>query len=132
MRFMRTKVISQLVFLQGRASRLTEVQYLHESPQCQLSAKWSWGQAWHSVGVSAVQCRVTAVPGGHWSHIRTSEVAGSRYWYFGGMSCSWKAQDREAVTSCKAEQEGGGGGGEREDNAESHFESGAKQRWQIL
>lgn len=86
---------------------------MHESPQCQLSAKWSSGQAWHSVGVSAVQCRFTAVPGGHWSHIRTSEVTGSRYWYFGGMSCCWKAQDSEAVTSCKAEQEGGGVGGVR-------------------
>lgn len=78
---------------------LTEVQYLHESPQCQLSAKWSWGQGWHSVGVSTVQCRFTAVPGGHCWHIRTSEVTGSRYWYLGGTPCCWKAQDREAVKS---------------------------------
>lgn len=79
----------------------TEVQYWHVSPQCQFSAKCFSGQAWHSVGVSAVQCRFTAVPGGHWSHIRRSDVTGSRHWYFGGTPCCWKAQEREAVTSCK-------------------------------
>lgn len=81
----------------------TEVQYWHVSPQCQFSAKCFSGQASHSVGVSAVQCRFTAVPGGHWSHIRRSEVTVSRYWYFGGTPCCWKAQEREAVTSCKRE-----------------------------
>lgn len=79
----------------------TDVQYWHVSPQCQFSAKCFSGQAWHSVGVSAVQCRFTAVPGGHWSHIRRSDVTGSRYWYFGGTSCCWKAQEREAVMSCE-------------------------------
>lgn len=82
----------------------TEVQYWHVSPQCQFSAKCFSGQASHSVGVSAVQCRFTAVPGGHWSHIRRSEVTVSRYWYFGGTPCCWKAQEREAVTSCKRKE----------------------------
>lgn len=82
----------------------TEVQNWHVSPQCQFSAKCFSGQAWHSVGASALQWLFTAVPGGHWSHIRSSDVTGSRYWYFGGSPCVWKAQEREAVMSCRGEK----------------------------
>ncbi len=80
------------------------MQYWHVSPQCQSSAKCFSGQAWHSVGVSAVQCRFTAVPGGHLSHVRSSDVTGSRYLYVGGTACCWKAQEREAVKSCKRKE----------------------------
>lgn len=83
----------------------TEVQYWHVSPQCQFSAKCLSGQGWHSVGVLAVQCCFTAMPGGHWSHSRRSEVTGSRCWYLGGVACCWKAQEREAVKSCKREKQ---------------------------
>lgn len=79
----------------------TEVQYWHVSPQCQFSAKCLSGQGWHSVGLSAVQCCFTAVPGGHWSHSSRLDVTGSRYWYLGSTACCWKAQEREAVKSCK-------------------------------
>lgn len=80
------------------------MQNWHVSPQCQFSAKCFSGQAWHSVGASALQWLFTAVPGGHWLHIRSSDVTGSRYWYFGGSSCCWKAQEREAVISCRGEK----------------------------
>ncbi|TNN79978.1 hypothetical protein EYF80_009795 [Liparis tanakae] len=89
--------------LSNRRSRGTEDRRREErdwktasSHRCQFSAKCLSGQAWHSVGESAVQCLFTAVPGGHWSHSRRSDVTGSRYWYFGGTACCWKAQESEA------------------------------------
>ena len=70
------------------------------------------GRAHTTVRASAVQCCWTAVPGGHWSHRCTSEVTGSRCWYFGGGT-SWNAQVKEMANSCAGGRKGWGRTGGR-------------------
>ncbi|KAJ8013205.1 hypothetical protein DPEC_G00050860 [Dallia pectoralis] len=90
----------------------TDVQNWQLSPQCQCSEKVRSGQGTQAVGVSAVQWVRTAVPGGHWSQRRSSEVnvSGSRY-LWGGIS--WKAQENETAKSWRKRGARSGSNGER-------------------